>query len=142
MAVGTIVRLVDFLKNIPVRREAAIKASAKSIKKIKRLLQSYAFARPSVRFSLKVLRAKSAHANWEYVATKQSTALDAAVKIVGKKVVDQCQWKVWNSCVDENPGESELGINEAASGASYKFEAIVPTPSCGKWYSVVGSSQV
>lgn len=94
-----------------------------------------------MRLSLKVLKAKNDHGNWEYVPTRQSTALDAAVKIVGKRVVDQCQWKVWNSCVDEKPSESELEINEVVSGASYKFEAIVPAPSCGTWYSVLGSSQ-
>lgn len=95
-----------------------------------------------MRFSLKVLKAKNDQGNWVYVPTIYPTALDAAVKIVGKRVVDQCQWKVWNSSVDENPSDPELGINETASGASYGFEAIIPTPSCGTWYSVVGSSQV
>lgn len=124
---GTIVRLIEFLKNIPVRREAAIKASAKSLKSIKRLLQTYAFARPSVRFTLRVLKAKNDQGDWAYVPTRQPTASDVAVKIVGKKVVNQCQWKFWNSNLNENPSDPELENDEA----SYKFEAILPTPSCG-----------
>lgn len=116
-----------------------MKASAKSLKNIKKLLQTYAFARPSVRFSLRVLKAKNDQGDWAYVPTRQSTASDAAVKIVGKKVVNQCQWKFWNSNWDENPSDPRL---ETDDEASYKFEAILPTPSCGTWHSVVGSSQV
>lgn len=95
-----------------------------------------------MRFSLKVLNAKNDQGNWAYVPSRYPTALDAAVKIVSKRVVDQCQWKVWNSSVDENPSDPDLEINEAASRASYGFEAILPTPSYGTWYSMVGSSQV
>lgn len=115
-----------------------MKTSAKSLKNIKRLLQTYAFTRPSVRFSLKVLKAKNDQGNWAYVPTGQPTASDVAVRIVGKRVVDQCQWKFWNSYSDENPSNPESKTNEA----SYKFEAILPTPCCGTWHSVVGSSQV
>lgn len=113
-----------------------MKASAKSLKNIKRLLQSYAFARPSVRFSLKILKAKNVQGNWAYVPTRQPAASDVAVNIVGKRVVDQCQWKFWNSCWDESPSDPELETDEA----SYKFEAILPTPSCGTWHSVLGLS--
>lgn len=115
-----------------------MKASAKSLKNIKKLLQTYAFARPSVRFSLRVLKAKTEQGDWAYVPTREPTASDVAVKIVGKKVMNQCQWKSWDSNWDENPGNPEVENDEA----SYKFEAILPTPSCGTWHSVVSSSQV
>lgn len=116
-----------------------MKASAKSLKNIKRLLQTYAFARPSVRFSLKVLKAKNDQWSWSYVPARHPTASDVAVKIVGKKVVDQCQWKFWNSSWDENLSDPELEAETDED--SYKFEAILPTPSCGTWHSIVGSSQ-
>lgn len=115
-----------------------MKASAKSLKNIKKLLQAYAFARPSVRFSFRVLKAKNDQGDWAYVPTRQPTALDVAVKIVGKKVVNECQWKSWNSNWEETPSDPEVENDEA----SYKFEAILPTPSCGTWPSMVSSSQV
>lgn len=115
-----------------------MKASAKSLKNIKRILQTYALARPSVRFSLRVLKAKNDQGNWAYVPVRQPTASDVAAKIVGKNVVDQCQWRFWNSYRDEYSSDPELETGEA----SYTFEAILPTPSSGTWHSVVGSSQV
>lgn len=114
-----------------------MKTSAKSLKNIKKLLQAYAFARPSVHFSFRVLKAKNDQGDWAYVPTRQPTALDVAVKIVGKKVVNECQWKSWNSNWEENSSDREVE-NET----SYKFEAILPTSSCGTWPSMVSSSQV
>ena len=90
--VGTTIRIQDFLKSIPVRKEAAKKAASKTLAGIKKLLCNYAFARPSVRFALKVLKADSEKANWSYSPNIGSTALqDVTAKIIGQEVAAQCE---------------------------------------------------
>ncbi|KAI9668878.1 MAG: hypothetical protein M1831_000948 [Alyxoria varia] len=88
--VGTTIRLTDLFKNLPVRRQTALKATNKCLAKIKRTLQAYAFARPNTRFSLRVLKAKNDKANWMYVPKSETVIGDAAMKIVGKDCASQC----------------------------------------------------
>lgn len=128
--VGTTVRINDFMKNLPVRRQTALKTSAKSIAKIRRLLQAYAYARTSVRFSLKVLKAKNDKSNWIYAPASGDTVLDAAIKIGGSRLIGQCQWKVWNSLVEDTSSITEVETNEKG-GTFYKIEALLPSPTYG-----------
>jgi DNA mismatch repair protein MutL len=53
--VGTTVRVVGFLKRLPVRRENALKNTAKHWKMLKKILATYYLSRPSCRYSLKML---------------------------------------------------------------------------------------
>jgi DNA mismatch repair ATPase MutL len=76
----------DFLANIPVRKQTALKTAAKTLEAIRNLLFSFAFARPEVRFSLKVLKGKHDKVNWTYAATPSRSLAEAATKIVGKEV--------------------------------------------------------
>ncbi|KAI4134336.1 MAG: hypothetical protein LQ347_001610 [Umbilicaria vellea] len=87
--VGTSIRVVEFLKNLPVRRQTALKSTAATLSKIKRTLKAYAIARPATRFSLKVLKAKNDKDNWVYAPKAGACASDAAIKVVGKEVVGQ-----------------------------------------------------
>ncbi|KAI5272493.1 hypothetical protein E4T47_04252 [Aureobasidium subglaciale] len=89
---GTTIRIVNFLKNQPVRKQVALKAASKTLTKIKQLLQSYAFARPTTRFSLKVIKAKSDKDNWTYAPKVGSGIEDTALKVVGKPCAAQCIW--------------------------------------------------
>ncbi|KAL9027822.1 MAG: hypothetical protein Q9180_007271, partial [Flavoplaca navasiana] len=130
-AVGTTARITDFLKTIPVRRQTALKDSAKQLAKIKQTLQAYALARPSVRLSLKILKSKTDKGNWIYAPKSDAGVLDAAVKVVGKKVTDECQWLVWQS----NMPNAEAGITQgdegtasAVSESAYQIEALMPKP--------------
>ncbi|KAL8852846.1 MAG: hypothetical protein Q9221_002221 [Calogaya cf. arnoldii] len=133
-AVGTTVRITDFLKSIPVRRQTALKESAKQLAKIKRTLQAYALARPSVRLSLSVLKAKSDKSNWIYAPKSDESVLDAAVKVVGKKVTDQCGWVVWTP----NTRLAEAGATEgdrpttATTETTYQVKALRPNSDAGK----------
>lgn len=88
---GTTVRVVGFLKDVPVRRQTAIKESSRVLKGIKQLLFKYAFARPTVRFQVKVLKSKSDFKdNWSFVPCKDDANLAlVASKIVGKEVAAQ-----------------------------------------------------
>lgn len=94
LPVGTTVNITDFIKSHPVRRQGALKDTEKCLKKIKQLLQSYAFARPAVRLSLRVLKAKTDKYNWTYAPKPGGNAEDAAFKIVGAACASQCVWSV------------------------------------------------
>ena len=132
--VGTTVRVVDFLKTIPVRRQTVLKAPTKLLIKCKGLLQAYALARPSIRFSLKVLKAKNDKGNWMYApkngATLEAVSMDAAVKVVGKKVAEQSKWIVWSSHKED---QTAIIAAEAAANETYRIEALLPAPACGMY---------
>jgi DNA mismatch repair protein MutL len=89
---GTTVRISNFLKNQPVRKQVALKMAPKTLTRIKLLLQSYAFARPAVRLSLKVIKAKNDKDNWIYAPKIGSGIQDTALKVVGKPCASQCAW--------------------------------------------------
>ena len=134
-AVGTTIRITGFLNTIPVRRQTALKDSAKQLAKIKRTLQAYALARPSVRLSLKVLKSKTDKGNWIYGPKSDASVLDAAVKVVGKKVTDECQWLVWNSSTSGAQARTTQGDGGTVSEiteSSYRVEALMPKPDAGK----------
>ncbi|KAI4237790.1 MAG: hypothetical protein LQ349_001572 [Xanthoria aureola] len=128
-AVGTTLRITDFLKSIPVRRQAALKDSAKQLAKVKRNLQAYAIARPSVRLSLKILNAKIDKGNWIYAPKSDASVLDAAVKVFGKKVTDQCRWLVWtpNTLTTEARASQGNGTTaEQPTKSTHRVEALLP----------------
>lgn len=131
-AVGTTVRIIDFLKNIPVRRQTAIKASTKHLANIKTLLQAYALARPAVRFGIKILKVKSHKYNWSYAPKKGDGIPDAVIKALGNKVAEHCHWKFWSIPLPESLGFTSLEEkNDAEANESFTIEAFLPVPKCG-----------
>jgi DNA mismatch repair ATPase MutL len=90
--VGTTVKVTDFFKYLPVRKQAALKHSLKWLAKIRRLMQAYTLARPAVRFSLRVLKAKSKTGDFVYAPKKDANVEDAAFKVIGKDCALQCDW--------------------------------------------------
>ena len=92
--VGTTVRLTDFMKANPVRRQRAIKDAEKTLKHVKQTCQAYALARPNVRLSLRVLKAKNDKGNFMYAPKQGGSAEDAALKVIGSACVSQCTWSV------------------------------------------------
>lgn len=116
-AVGTTVRIQDFLSRVPVRRQTAVKAASTTTTNIRKLLQSYAFARSAVRTSFKVLKARDEKSNWSFAPVRPAAALsEAATKIVGKSVADQCSQHIV---------ESELDV---ANQARWRIEALLISP--------------
>ncbi|KAK5112473.1 hypothetical protein LTR62_004230 [Meristemomyces frigidus] len=98
LPIGTTVRVTDFIKSQPVRRQQALKNTEKTLKHLKQSLQAYAFARPHVRLSLRVLKAKNDKGNWMYAPKPGASVEDAAIKIVGSACVTQCTWIVLEEC--------------------------------------------
>lgn len=90
--VGTTIRITSLFEQLPVRKQSALKDATKGLSKIRKMLQSYALARPSVRFSLKILKAKSEKGNSMYVPKSNEATEDAAFKVVGKEAASQCSW--------------------------------------------------
>ncbi|MCJ1396971.1 hypothetical protein MMC11_000163 [Xylographa trunciseda] len=130
--VGTTVRVVDFLKHFPVRRQTALKTAANISSKVKSLLQAYALARPSVRFSFKVLKTKNDKDHWMYAPKAGATVSDAALKVVNKQAVSQCDWFVW----DSSTGLAEHGSQKISANVSecsddrYIIQSLLPRKGC------------
>jgi hypothetical protein len=96
--VGTTVRVTDFLHDLPVRKQTALKAVVKCLARVKWLLQSYALARPAVRISMRVLKVKSEKAHFLYAPSAgTATAKDAASKVFGTDCASSCQWHILES---------------------------------------------
>jgi DNA mismatch repair ATPase MutL len=115
------VRVQDFLKTIPVRRQTAVKSASRTLSDIKQLLQSYAFARPNIRFCLKILKAKNEKYNWTYGPKPGSTTLlNATAGIVGQEVATNCEARLWTS------GDEEDAIK------AYRIDAVIAKEDGGR----------
>ncbi|RJE26922.1 DNA mismatch repair protein [Aspergillus sclerotialis] len=120
--VGTTVRISDFLKYIPVRRQTALRNTAKTLARIKKMVQSYAMSQPSKRLSFKVLKAKNESNNWMYAPVQNATLIDAALKTVGSSITSCCMTKNWP--LENGAMNSEQVSRKDLSG--YKMIAILP----------------
>ncbi|KAF2096682.1 hypothetical protein NA57DRAFT_42483, partial [Rhizodiscina lignyota] len=94
-AAGTTVRATQFLDTLPVRKQTALKNTSKELAEVRRLLQAYALARPTVRISFRVTKAKSEKGNFTYAPKTNASVEDAVFKVVGKDCASQCGWSVW-----------------------------------------------
>ena len=124
-----------------MRRQTAEKNSIKVLAKVKRLLQAYVFARPHLRFSLKVLKAKNDKGNWKYPTTtgigkskSKPSVFNAAKEIIGQKVTDQCEWfsTAWSSIGEHIDGASDTLEASVSHNDTYTFEAVLAKRECGK----------
>ena len=95
--VGTTVKATQFFETIPVRKQTAVKNSAKCLLRIRRLMQAYALARPAVRFRLHVLKAKNNKSDFMYAPKASSNVEDAVLKVIGKDCALQCDWTALES---------------------------------------------
>lgn len=119
--VGTTIRVQDFLKPIPVRRQTALKTASKTLFEIRKLLRSYAFARYNIRFSFKVLKSQTDKHKWSYgLSTESKGLLAATAKIMGKELAAQYERKQWHS------------FEEASSDEGFHVDAIVFKADLGK----------
>ena len=138
LPVGTTVRVERFLEALPVRKQAAEKNPAKVLARIKRTLQAYVLARPHLRISLKILKAKDEKANWKYPTSLghsklKTSPLNAAVDVVGKKITDQCQWSQlsWSDLGELIDTPSKIHVVDPDEPCTYTFDAVLANPDCG-----------
>ncbi|KAL4815530.1 hypothetical protein BDW67DRAFT_191553 [Aspergillus spinulosporus] len=107
--VGTTVRISNLFQQIPVRRQTAIRDSKKTLLKIKKMVQAYAMARPSVRLSFKVLKAKNESSSWMYAPGENATLTEAALKVAGTEIASNCilkNWPTFSNNGEASPGDS------------------------------------
>ena len=123
---GTTVRITDFLKRIPVRRQTVLKGAAKTLTRIKKLLQSYAISQPSKRLSLKVLKANNENNNWSYAPSADPSLLDAALKVVGTEISSSC---VLRSLFSQGASRKERG---SLDRKEYEAVAFLPNSQFGE----------
>lgn len=124
-----------------MRRQTAEKNSIKALAKVKRLLQSYVFARPHLRFSLTVLKAKNDKGNWKYpkiagigISKPKPSVFNAAKETMGQKVTDQCQWFsiTWSSTGEHINSAFDILEASVSQNDTYSFEAVLAKPECGR----------
>ncbi|EZF75534.1 hypothetical protein H105_02947 [Trichophyton soudanense CBS 452.61] len=123
--IGTTVRVCDFLKSLPVRRQEAEKKSTKSILAIKKLLRGYAIARPKTRLSMRVLKSKEK--DWVYAPSQKPSVPDAILQVIGSTEI--------SSCISSNasypiPGEKDSpdSMVENYDTPTIHMSVIVPKP--------------
>ncbi|RYP55397.1 hypothetical protein DL769_010202 [Monosporascus sp. CRB-8-3] len=124
--IGTTVRITELFGRLPVREQIAIKESAKTLDKIRDLLQSYAMARPTLKLALKVLQ--NPKQNWSYSPKRNAEIWEAVLQIFGKEVSAHGFEKVFPI---DGPWPEARGSDDDPSASrtnSYTFEAYIIDP--------------
>lgn len=86
--VGTTVEVANLHNMLPVRRKEYIKRAEKTLSNIKSLLQTYAMARPGIKFSYKIPGRRGIA--WSYAPPNHATARTAVLQIFGVDLASQC----------------------------------------------------
>jgi DNA mismatch repair protein MutL len=86
--VGTTVSVTKFMSKLPVRQKTFEKEAAKTTAKITQLLRSYALARPSIKFTLKIT--KGGKGCWSFAPRSNGGIKDAVSQVIGRDAALQC----------------------------------------------------
>ncbi|OJD19948.1 hypothetical protein AJ78_00142 [Emergomyces pasteurianus Ep9510] len=107
--VGTTVRVSEFLRFVPVRKQTALKSISKTVSRMKKILNAYVLSRPEIRLSFKIL-GKNDH-RWAYPSKQNATVSDALLKVVGVDIMSQCATIVWPQIHDDEDGSLSGSID-------------------------------
>lgn len=138
--VGTTVSVKNFMEKLPVRKKVFEKEAAKSLAKIHRLLQGYALARPSIRFSLKIL--KGSKGSWSFIPPSDGSIKEAVLRVMGRDTALQCitvQSGEGTAQVEEDESTTEESTNPKKEAKQFIIEAFLPNPNADP--SKIGSGQ-
>ncbi|OJD27590.1 hypothetical protein ACJ73_01012 [Blastomyces percursus] len=91
---GTAVRISEFLKLVPVRKQIALKSAPKTLSQMKKVLNAYVLSRPEIRLSFKILKNKS-DTSWVYASKENATVSTAMLRVVGAEATSQCTTITW-----------------------------------------------
>ncbi|RYP39493.1 hypothetical protein DL767_002227 [Monosporascus sp. MG133] len=124
--IGTTVRITELFSRLPVREQVAIKESAKTLDKIRDLLQSYAMARPTLKLALKVLQ--NPKQNWSYSPKRNAVVGEAVLQIFGKDISALSFEKIFP--IDGPWPEARASDDDQSASRtnSYTFEAYIMDP--------------
>ncbi|PTB69911.1 hypothetical protein BBK36DRAFT_1110711 [Trichoderma citrinoviride] len=121
--VGTTVQVAKLFENLPPRKQYSLKNSAKYIQSTRDLLRGYAFARPDIRLSFKVLG--EATSCWSYAPTCAAGVKEAALQMFGVALANSCIHVSRNSGCDQ---EASAQRSQQTS-EEFILEALIPKPS-------------
>ena len=94
-----------------------MKTTTKILANVRKMLFTYAFARPEVRFTFKVLKAKNDKMNWSYAPTLGAASMiEHAIKLIGKEAASQ------TTLVSRREGDNE----------GYSLDVLLIRPGSGK----------
>ncbi|KAI2781725.1 hypothetical protein F4815DRAFT_465470 [Daldinia loculata] len=127
--VGTTVSISGLFHQLPVRKQVAIKDSAKAIGKIRELLCSYAMARPQLRYSLRVLQLPKQ--NWNYSPKLRCSVKEAAVQLFGPDITTYCFEKIFEISDLTSSNDPSVKHQEPLLNCKYVFEAFILKPDSG-----------
>ena len=104
-----------------------LKNASRTLSKVKKMLQAYAMAQPSKRFSFKVLKAKNEKDNWMYAPVRDASLFDVALKIAGPDIAACCVIRTWTQELSDKtqPDRGHLGDSE------YELVALLPKKDAG-----------
>jgi DNA mismatch repair protein MutL len=127
--VGTTITVLNFMAQLPVRKKTFEKEAAKTLEKISQLLQGYALARPSVKFSLKV--AKGGKDSWSYSPRPNGDIRGAVSQVIGRDAAMQCIEKslIFSNSLDDSNvlQENDYCLPDLALGRErFIIEAFLP----------------
>ena len=132
--VGTTVCVQNFMDEIPVRKKNFEKESSKTLAKINQLLRSYALARPSIRFSLKVTG--GGKNSWSFVPRPHDGIIEAISLVIGRDAAMACTEKSLLTTQHRPVGvlprtrdeDSTFDEDSQAEDGSFAIEAVLPKP--------------
>ena len=130
--IGTTVCVLNFMSNLPVRKQVALREAPKTLAKLRDLVQAYALARHTVRFSLKIM--KGGKGSWSFAPRPKGSIRDAISQVIGRDASSQLMEK----CVrfsDTSSSKESLVISndmeESPTGTNhtyYTVKAFMPKP--------------
>ncbi|KAH6671441.1 putative PMS1 protein like protein [Halenospora varia] len=128
--VGTTVCVLNFMAKLPVRKQTFLKSAPKTLAKVKELLQAYALARPTVRFSLKV--SKGAKGAWTFTPRPNDGIKEAVSQVIGRDAALQCMERSLNSPGTQGESCRTDNTSSVASDQSldkkFQIDAFLPKP--------------
>jgi DNA mismatch repair protein MutL len=145
--IGTTVSVSNFLFKLPVRKQTVLKEATKTLGKIKALLQAYALARPSIRFSLKITG--GGKGSWSFSPRPNDGIREAVSQVIGKEAAMQCIEKLLVFSEEDGRGdhlfEEAFDNIRAAEGTTltrkdqFSVELLLPKPDADP--SLIGHGQ-
>ncbi|PHH75416.1 hypothetical protein CDD80_2390 [Ophiocordyceps camponoti-rufipedis] len=116
--VGTTVHVARLFDCMPARRQHLLREKGRAVSAIKRLLQSYALARPCLKLSLKVVDDGSQV--WRYSPNFSPTIYEAVLQLFGRDTTAICARVVFPNSIQAN----------GCKNSGYVLDAFVPKPGC------------
>jgi len=134
---GTTVSVTSFMYELPVRKKIFEKESVKTLAKIRQLMLAFALARPSIRFSLKVLKASKY--SWTFSPRSNDGIKEAVSQVIGRDTSNQCiemgfafsesRLKATTDPVtDEVPKPNSTLTGDHLDSDLFTLEAFIPKP--------------